>query len=128
MSGLHLICDTAVDGYFERICRHARHLEKRIFQSEGVPINVAFLCLSFAFDVVGDMTFGTPFDILPGDKNGNGFEEVIGVIGQGLLIIGPISPVPYMMQILRKTPGATKQWDNMLRWIRARLQDKTKVR
>ena len=55
------------------------------------------------------------------------FHEVIEIVRLGFSVVGPLTPVPYVMQILRMIPLLSRPWDEMLEWMKLRLRDRMKV-
>jgi tryprostatin B 6-hydroxylase len=76
-----------------------------------------------SFDVMGDFAFATSFGML---KNGK-WDEGVKLVRDGMNILGPISPVPWLAQIGFMIPGAAKTWKQMLQWCTETMKRRLEV-
>lgn len=60
--------DKALRGYEQRIQVYDSQLITRVAQSSGKPINVSKLFNYYSFDIMGDLAFGKPFNMLQNEK------------------------------------------------------------
>ena len=72
---------------------YADQLEQLIAQSEGQPVNANRYFQWFSFDVMGQVAFSKDFNMLRGAK----WHAGVKVLRDGMEILGPLSPVPWLM-------------------------------
>jgi hypothetical protein len=77
-----------------------------------------------SFDVMGDFAFATSFNMLKTGK----WHEGVKLVRDGMDILGPISPVPWLAQIGFMIPGAAKSWKQMLAWCTRIMKERVAVR
>ncbi|KAI9722768.1 MAG: hypothetical protein M1828_004464 [Chrysothrix sp. TS-e1954] len=119
----------ALSSYNQRVAGHAKKLSQRIGTLNGRLEDTSFWFRCFAFDTLGDVSFGMKFDMLD-EAQTNETEksrEMIETVTQGVSLIGPLSPIPWLLSILRALPGATQKWDKMLAFIWDKLQDRLQM-
>ena len=80
---------------------YSQELKERISKSAGKPINVTAWSRNFSFDVMGDLAFGQSFDMMRTGKN----HFIVDIIGQGMAVIGPFTPVPWLFIIGKSVPA-----------------------
>ena len=91
---------------------------------KGKSINVHEWFGFLSFDIMGDFAFARPFNMLKTGK----WDEGIKLVGDGMRILGPISPVPWLAQIGFLIPGAAKRWKQMLAWCKGIMKERLAVR
>jgi hypothetical protein len=78
-----------------------------------------------SFDVMGDFAFATSFNMLKTGK----WDAGVKLVRDGMNILGPISPVPWLAQIgFQVIPGAAKSWKQMLAWCTRIMKERLAVR
>ncbi|KAI8625987.1 cytochrome P450 [Xylariaceae sp. FL1651] len=81
-------------------------------------INVTDWCAWFAFDVMGEFAFAKSFGMLHDRK----WHDKIRLLIEGMAMIGPISPVPWLAQMMlafRPRISPVKKWLSMLDWCKS---------
>ena len=102
---------------------YSQELKERISKSAGKPINVTAWSGNFSFDVMGDLAFGQSFDMMRNGKN----HFIVDIIRQGMAVIGPFTPVPWLFIIGESVPGLANRWKRLLAWNTAQLRSRTEV-
>lgn len=102
----------ALRNYESRVESYADELIRQISSFSGKPINAARWFNWFSFDVMGDLAFGKSFDML---KNGES-HYAISIFEENILPLGLLSPVPWLLYILGKTPGLGASIQIFLKW------------
>jgi cytochrome P450 family 628 len=98
-------------------------LDDAILTSGGKPINITEWLGFFAFDVTGDLAYGTSFDQLR-----SGMPHVVmHCMRNGMALVGPIEPVPWLFHIAASIPGLTRDWKALQAWSEKQLLQRLKV-
>jgi len=98
--------------YEDRIARYAQELYLDISECTGVSMNMTSWARYFSFDVMGDLAFGRPFNMMRNEKN----HFAVNTLRQGMALVGPLTPVPWLFVIGKDIPGIAKRWKMMLAW------------
>jgi hypothetical protein len=99
-------------------------LERRIEESAGKPINVTRWFNYYTIDIMSDMAFGNSLNMLRSGES----HFAIEILRQGMAMLGPLSPVPWLFIIFSKVPGLSRDWKRMLRWARKQVKHRIEVR
>ena len=123
-----LLTGLALDGYQERALRFVDQLDCCIEAdvAAGRVSEVTDLLYWFGFDRMGDFIFNKTFDMLSRQR----WHHVILLLQRALSILGPLGPVPWLVQIAFKVlprVGILKDWFDMMTWCEAQMLDRMKV-
>ena len=102
----------ALHEYESRVSRYTQELYEKVSFSAGRPINVTQWTRYFSFDVMGDLAFGRSFDMMKNERN----HFAVAMLRQGMAVIGPFTPVPWLFIIGKGIPGIARKWKRMLAW------------
>ena len=97
--------DTIIRGYEGRVAVYQNQLIEMISASNEAPINVTELYHQFSFDVMGDLSFGTSFNMLQSSGN----HWAIKLLRRGMKPLGLMFPT-WCFRLLLAIPGATGDW------------------
>ncbi|KAJ0423676.1 cytochrome P450 [Aspergillus carlsbadensis] len=114
---------TALNQYHPRIRRHCRDLVAQIARQKGEPINPSAWMNFFAFDVMGDLTFGKTFGMLEDVANAripNGFVESLPLYGIGRC-------VPWLFIALQLLPDAVNRPSDFVNWSIAQFSERKRM-
>lgn len=73
---------------------------------------------------MSDLAFGEPLNMLENDK----YHFTVGLLQDGMNLLGPLSPVPWLVRIGYSLPGVAQNFKNLLGWSAQKLRDRIKVR
>ena len=115
----------ALQDYESRIFRFVRQLDTSIAQCAGDAVNVTSWFNLYTFDTMGDLAFGKSFGQLEEGKS----HFAIDLLRNGMAIIGPATPLPWLFHIASGIPGlpATRGWQRLNTWASEQLQHRIKV-
>ncbi|CAF9905510.1 MAG: hypothetical protein ALECFALPRED_001001 [Alectoria fallacina] len=113
----------ALHDYEDRVGMYSQELKERISKSAGKPINMTAWSRYFSFDVMGDFAFGRSFDMMRNGKN----HFIVDIIRQGMAVIGPFTPVPWLFIIGKSVPGLANRWKRLLAWTTAQLRSRMEI-
>ncbi|KAL8952391.1 MAG: hypothetical protein Q9222_001700 [Ikaeria aurantiellina] len=108
----------ALRDYESRLNGFATQLQERIRQTNAQPVNVSRLFYLYSFDVMSDLAFGEPLDMLINDKN----HFAVGFLQDGMDLLGPLSPVPWLVRIGLSIPGVAQNFKTLLSWSAQKLE------
>ncbi|MCJ1375714.1 hypothetical protein MMC20_006951 [Loxospora ochrophaea] len=108
--------------YEGRVLRYVWQLEQKLSMLSGKPTNATRLLRFFSFDVIGDLTLGTKFQMLESDVE----HFAADVLRRGMLPLGVLTPVPWLLLILSRVPGLLSGWDNMISWSDQQVERRIK--
>ena len=92
---------------------YADQLERLIAQSEGQSIIVNQYFQWFSFDVMGQVAFSKDFNMLKGAD----WHSAIKVLREGMKILGPLSPAPWLMSLGSHVPTRSARDFNKMVWF-----------
>lgn len=109
----------------EVILGYALALAEHIDSLKDKTLNMHKWFSFLSFDVMGDFAFATSFNMLKTGK----WDAGVKLVRDGMNILGPISPVPWLAQIgFQVIPGAATSWKQMLAWCTRIMKERLAVR
>ncbi|PVH72767.1 cytochrome P450 [Cadophora sp. DSE1049] len=100
----------AIDSYESRVVSFANVLVEQLKSFGGKPLNSSLWFNYYSFDVMGELAFGQSFDMLKtGEKH-----NAIKLLHEGQRPLGIFSPMPWLMMIMMRIPGAGAGYN---RWL-----------
>ena len=115
---------TALHDYEGRVKMYTLEFCERLSEPSEKSVNITALSRYFSFDVMGDFAFGHSFDMMRNGKN----HFAVDLLRQGMAVIGPLTPVPWLFIIGKSLPGLASKWKQMLAWTTAQLRSRMEVR
>ena len=106
-----------------RLNHFALQLRDAIRHSNKPSINVSKLYYLYSFDVMSDLAFGEPLNMLVSDEN----HFAIDFLHDGMDLLGPLSPVPWLVRISLGFPGFASNFKKLLSWSAKKLQHRMQV-
>lgn len=100
----------ALHDYQPRLEYFAYQLYGVIRKSNESPINVAELFYLYSFDVMSDLAFGEPLEMLECSTN----HFAVDLLQSGMDLLGPLSPVPWLVRIGLSIPGVAHRFKMLL--------------
>ena len=106
-----------MESYNKKFQQYVRKLERCIEEDvlSNQSTKVTDVIYWFTFDAMGDFTLSIPFGML----DSRVWHEVIKKVRDGLYLLGPFSPVPWLLNLgLRFAPrlGFIRDWYNLRSW------------
>lgn len=97
--------DTILRAYEDRIATYQEQLIAHISNLGGKPVNVSELLSLYSFDVMGDLSFGTSFDMLKNNEQ----HWAVKRMHKGMEPLSLMLPA-WCFRLLLTIPGATGDW------------------
>ena len=72
---------------------------------------------------MSDLAFGEPLNMLDDDK----YHFTVGLLQDGMNLLGPLSPVPWLVRIGYSIPRVAQNFKNLLGWSAQKLRDRMQV-
>jgi hypothetical protein len=115
----------SVRDYEGRIRQYSALLEEKISVAagKGEIVDVSALFHRFGADVMGDLAFGKSFNMLESGKE----HILVDLINKGLSPLGVLTPVTWMIPILKLIPGSVADLNTMIGWCNEQLQYRMEV-
>jgi tryprostatin B 6-hydroxylase len=113
----------AVRGYEDRIQPYRKKLMAGLDEYDGRSLDVDHWLALYAWDVMGDLTFGHSFDML--DKKEQHW--AIRTLNEGMSVIGLHLPM-WFFRILVAIPGGQKEFKLMLKYTKEEMLSRWNVR
>ena len=107
-----------------RIVKHSVKLEDHLRNSGGRPVDVSMWFSYFSFDVMGDLAFARSFNML---ESGT-WNHAVKLLRDGMSILGVVTPVPWLAQILFGIAGAASSWNSMIAWCKETMSTRLTLR
>jgi tryprostatin B 6-hydroxylase len=116
--------DKALRGYAQRTKTYDDQLLSRIdaAASSGLPLNVSKWFNYYSFDVMGDLAFGKPFDMLKNDEE----HWAISLMNTGLEALVFLFPV-WLFRVLISIPGLLRDHARIVEFCNTQLDRRMKV-
>jgi cytochrome P450 len=111
--------DRALRGYETRIQKYNRLMFDNIDKNLGKPLNMSELFNHYSFDVMGDLAFGKPFDMLTTGET----HWAIKLLNEGMDPMGFGFP-PWFFRIVIAIPGAAKGYWDFINFCTGRLMER----
>ncbi|KAK4641446.1 hypothetical protein QC761_0074120 [Podospora bellae-mahoneyi] len=109
----------------EKVLLHIEELGQQLElkAKSGAVVNVTDFLLWSTVDLMGDFTFSTPFGVLKGEDPRS--HEMILQIKNGRVLLGPLTPVPWLLHIGTKLLPKVlwiKDWYKSVDWCQEQIQ------
>jgi hypothetical protein len=89
----------------------------------GKPIDVTAWMGFFGFDVMGDLAFGKPFDMLESGKK----HFALKLMLEGQSYLGYMGLTPWFAPIAIRIPRAMRHYEKWVEWSEAQVEARRKV-
>ena len=113
----------ALQQHEDKILHHAQILDAAISKTPNEPVNVTVFFEYFGFDVMGDVGYNKSFGMLESQKSHYAIETFKG----GTIVLGTLSPIPWLIHTLFSLPFLAKGWEMYSTWAHEELQNRIKV-
>ncbi len=110
----------ALDAYEPRVAHYTAQLASGFTASGARPVNATEWFSYFAFDVMSELSFGKPFHMLRDGKS----HHVRDLLIDGIMMLGPLTPVPWLFHLFGSLPGMTRKWLAFRAWALAQLKER----
>ena len=113
----------AIDSYEARAVSFANVLVDQLKSFGGKPLNSSLWFNYYSFDVMGELAFGQSFDMLKtGEKH-----NAIKLLHEGQRPLGIFSPMPWLMMIMMRIPGAGAGYNRWLAYCEGQAEKRKAV-
>lgn len=113
--------DQALKGYDQRMQKYRDLLFDKIAASDGQPMNMTKWFHFYSFDVMGDLAFGKPFDMLETSHS----HRAIDMLEAGFMPLALHLPVWFLV-LGMSIPALSKDWMEFVGFCRDRYQARMK--
>ena len=118
----------AMESYEKQIKLYATQLQQAIAvnSEKGQEININQYFYWFSFDVMGQFAFSKSFGMLKHQQ----WHYSIEMLRAGLALVGPFTPVPWLVRISFDIPilRIVRDFQSMLAWCTKRMDERMEVR
>lgn len=123
---LSSLIPAALGHYFPRVREHCHDLVTQMSKRVGTPVNVSLWMTYFGFDVIGDLTFGNPFNML---KDGTS-TPILDLYIKSLPRPAIRRCVPWLLGLVPRPPriGRARNRMGSSEWFSTLLQGRKEVR
>lgn len=90
----------------------------------GMPVDITAWSMYFSFDLMGDVGFSKDFNSL---ASGTEHPAIKG-IHDHMAVLGVLSNVPWLLNILGSIPGAAAGYTSFFNWCSNEIKEKEKVK
>ncbi|KAH8808644.1 cytochrome P450 monooxygenase-like protein [Xylogone sp. PMI_703] len=102
---------------------HAYVLLNQLSKRLDSPIDVSQWFNYYSFDVMGDLAFGKSFGMLENGKT----HPALKVVHEGQKLLGYITPLPWLVPILRLFPAALSGEQKFRIWLKEQIEKRAKM-
>lgn len=114
--------DTMIRSYEQRLIPYQDKLIIYLLDLDGKPVNVSHLLNLYSYDVMGDLAFGTSFNMLKSDQQ----HSAIQLLRAALTTLSWNLPM-WLFRLLLAVPGATGGWQPFVSYCCERLDERMLV-
>ncbi|KAI4255372.1 MAG: hypothetical protein LQ352_002604 [Teloschistes flavicans] len=111
--------DTMIRSYEQRLIPYQDKLIIYLLDLDGKPVNVSHLLNLYSYDVMGDLAFGTSFNMLKSDQQ----HSAIQLLRAALTTLSWNLPM-WLFRLLLAVPGATGGWQPFVSYCCERLDER----
>ena len=97
-----------------KVLSHAEHLASKYHAANGGAMNVSDWFLYFSIDVMDELSFAKDLG-MKADSKGT---KPLQLLREGMHILGPVTPVPWLAQMVFTLPGAAAGWMSLIDWCK----------
>ena len=115
--------DSMLHGYEDRIAIYQDQLIAHISNMGGKAVNVSELLNLYSFDIMGDLAFGTSFNMLQSNQK----HWAVKLLHRGMRPLGLMLPT-WCFRLLLAIPGAAGDWFAFKNYCCQRLDERMKVK
>jgi hypothetical protein len=109
--------------YGKRLVPYVDELVMQLDRQAGRPVNASRWLNFYSFDVMGDLAFGESFNLLKSGEN----HFALQLLQQGMKPVGILTPIPWILPILLKIPGAANGTKIFTSFIEGQAAHRRKV-
>ncbi len=102
---------------------YTEQLLDKLAKSEGTTLDMAKWFNFYSFDVMGDLAFGKPFDMI---KDGI-VHDYMAVVHTNMLAIGAFSHLIWMFPIIKAIPGLNRHNEKFQKWLYEHVRQRREV-
>lgn len=102
---------------------YTEQLLERIAKSEGTVLDMAKWFNFYSFDVMGDLAFGKPFDMI---KDGI-VHDYMSVVHTNMLAIAAFTHLIWMFPIIKAIPGLNRHNEKFQKWLYEHVRQRKEV-
>ncbi len=113
----------ALSEYEPRVLHYAEELVASLAAFDGRPANATAWFSYFAFDIMSEITFGKPLNMLRDGKS----HYVRDLLNKGVMVLGRATPVPWLFRLIGSFPGMKTDWLAFRSWTSAQLKERMQV-
>ena len=110
----------ALDVYEPRVLHYATQLSTAFNAFGSKPVNATAWFSYFGFDVMSELTFGKPMNMLRDGKS----HHIRDILTAGIIVLGPLTPVPWLFHLAGSIPRMTKDWLEYRGWVLGQLKER----
>lgn len=114
--------DRNLRDYEERMAQYRAMLIKSIDQSGGRPIDISKWFNLYTFDVMGDLAYGSSFEMLKTSKE----HDAIRLLNAGLKPLAFMLPM-WFFRVMTAIPGTTREWREFITYCIGQLEQRMQV-
>lgn len=111
--------------YEKQVKIYANQLEQAIAQHAGQATEINSFFYWFSFDVMGQFAFSKSFGMLRSQT----WHESVQLLRAGLALVGPFTPVPWLVRIAFDIPvlRIVRDFQSMASWCTKRMDERIEV-
>ena len=113
----------SLDMYEPRVLYHASQLASQLTASAVEPVNATEWLSYFAFDLMSEFSFGKPLGMLESGKS----HYVRDLLIKGIMVLGPLTPVPWLFHLLGSLPRMTADWLAYGAWVLVQWKERMQM-
>ncbi|KAK2808753.1 hypothetical protein FQN50_004425 [Emmonsiellopsis sp. PD_5] len=114
----------ALRDYEPRVAKYTDDLAKQIKRFSGGPVNASKWFNYYSFDVMGDLAFAEPFNMLKDGKT----HWAIGLLNEGQAGLGLIGPTDWLFAILINTPVVNAGFKRFVAFADQQITNRAKLK
>ncbi|CAG8981415.1 hypothetical protein HYALB_00013918 [Hymenoscyphus albidus] len=114
----------ALKSFENRLRRHGEHMDQYLQSADGQAVNCNDLFICYAFDLMGDLSFGKSYNML----NGGNWPDSILRLRQFLPFFGPLNQSTWLINLGLGIPGCSTDWKAFVLYCKQIMKERIEDR
>lgn len=117
---LLIVCALELQSDEPKVLSRAEDFASRIRAGNGAPMDVSDCFLYLSIDFMGDLAFNKDLGMNSGSQGKNPLK----LLRDGMHILGPLTPIPWLAQLAFSLPGAAAAWMSLINWCMEVMEER----
>ncbi|CAG8961693.1 hypothetical protein HYFRA_00006233 [Hymenoscyphus fraxineus] len=113
----------ALKSFENRLIRHGEHMDQYLQSADGQAVSCNDIFTYYAFDLMGDLSFGKSYDMLNGGK----WPDSILRMRQFMPFFGPMNQSTWLINLGLGLPGCSTDWKAFVLYCKQIMKERIEI-